>query len=1601
MVYTFKRNNENEFLFQNFGLCEPRAYFIPASRMDICRNYNAENALRLSDRAFSLAGEWELAEINGNDVFDTEGSEKKSVTVPSVFSVKKSATPNANEDYVTYAFFRKFDVFDTAKKHTLNFFGVQGDFEIYINGQFCGKSVIGFGEFDISDFIVKGENELLVKINNNQFTAKVTGENADAIGICGDVVLLIRERAYLEDYMFTSKGSEFDYEGKFAVKVKTAHSTTVEILLNDGNKTIEKTTLIPDDDGTACFEFKGAFKTYSTENPYLYTAFVRILERGEELECTSVKIGFSEANIEKGVFYFGDTDLKIRGVRYNALNKENGAYKEISEYKEDLKFIKEMNANAVYVKCGYNPSFTELCKEIGLYIIKEFPVEMNFDGLKAKEKEIFVQENAIAYMKSKIIALYMSDASAVNIAAYAFGNISEEGSLKEEIFGFEKISNRPVIGGENGLKYIDNGDPTVIGDAIASSDVPVLFTVSAFERTDKFMELVLSEDKIAGMIADGFTALIEENVSDEETSVYLSDRGILLKYAYRPFVAHLADNRTLVITSLRDYTDSSDITISLVKYKGELSKKIKDCHIIIAPRGTREIDVYLGEIIPDTKLYVRFLSGDRLIATEIIKVEEEKEMPEYIKALQIKKYTYTVNNREFTLDKLSENMLPPRSYFVPCSGEVVCDIGDYPKSNVFSDRMFSLSGEWDFAYFEENAPTEFTVDGLNWKEITLPSSWEQNGYGKLEFNDGYPFKYNIKKSEIEENGENKNAVGIYRRIINIGDTSYNHILSFDKISGSAEIHINGKYIGYTILGRGEFDITDSLVIGENELIIIVKKWTPASCLQGSGGFNASGITGDINLIKRRACGLKDYRIVTKKQGSDYLADMKFVFGKAADSVKIELKKNGITLFEKTYPEAKEEIELNLSGTFTGYSDERPEQYDVYVKVFESTFVTECTKIRFGFNRIDINGNILYSNDTPLKLHGITYNAEYDEFGNLLTFDGVKRDLRLIKAYGFNAVAPLHSVAPSFIALCAEIGLYIVADSGVNTKGAGKANAKLRNSVIEDASFANVIKETVTYGFERDKNATNIVCYQIREDGNVPVIADCYKLLKERTEKPVFTYGNEGDANTVCYPSLNEAIDIINESMDKKPVFFIKYASGEGIGCANIREYEDIIKSAECCMGGCVAHFVDDAIGSTVGKENGIFTSDRRAYPCADSIRYIYRPVHSVLSESTDILEITNNRRFASTSDMYVDLCILRNGKTLSRTRIYIDIPAGETRKYDVFHGHIEGDMYINVEYHKKSSGEIMFIEQHKLNETVQTFDFPKGEKALDINEIFDYLDITFDSGCVRFSKKLGAIIRYNVMGKDILKADSTYKGGNCFVNNIYRPFIHNLKREYPNIESKTRDFVCEYSKESAVKQVHVNIENLIYINGKESYIVQDKYIVSAGGNIEVFSVLTPLKRGLPQMDCFGKQLRLNNNFGNIYYYGNGETDNYIDMCEHTRVGIFNMNVDKTFELVRSLQECGNRTNVSYAAVRDNDGDGILIVARKVPYQLRVSPYSDKEIYISKKTGIRPSQSGVYVDVNAFVSGIGTDKNGYPLPQYTVSSAEHVLHFDIIPVKGRK
>ena len=51
-------------------------------------------------------------------------------------------------------------------------------------------------------------------------------------------------------------------------------------------------------------------------------------------------------------------------------------------------------------------------------------------------------------------------------------------------------------------------------------------------------------------------------------------------------------------------------------------------------------------------------------------------------------------------------------------------------------------------------------------------------------------------------------------------------------------------------------------------------------------------------------------------------------------------------------------------------------------------------------------------------------------------------------------------------------------------------------------------------------------------------------------------------------------------------------------------------------------------------------------------------------------------------------------------------------------------------------------------------------------------------------------------------------------------------------------------------------------------------------------------------------------------------------------------------------------------------------------------------------GENVAQSGVYVDINAFVGGFGSNR-GEPAKKYTYMPVEYVLHFSVLPVAGNK
>ena len=95
--------------------------------------------------------------------------------------------------------------------------------------------------------------------------------------------------------------------------------------------------------------------------------------------------------------------------------------------------------------------------------------------------------------------------------------------------------------------------------------------------------------------------------------------------------------------------------------------------------------------------------------------------------------------------KFRENILVPRSYFIPFSSLEELSKTDIRNERYSSSLVDCLSGEWDFIYFENCKQTDnyFDTDKIKFDKVNVPSMWQYTGYEKPYYvNTRYQFKPN-------------------------------------------------------------------------------------------------------------------------------------------------------------------------------------------------------------------------------------------------------------------------------------------------------------------------------------------------------------------------------------------------------------------------------------------------------------------------------------------------------------------------------------------------------------------------------------------------------------------------------------------------------------------------------------------------------------------------------------------------------------------------------------------------------------------------------------------------------------------------------------------
>lgn len=446
MKYSINKTNYNDFSVFEINKLEGRGYAIPYSSKNTLKKTAFKKERTSSDIVKVLSGKWQFRYYKSNkdlpDVIDTEKVDFDTVKVPSTWQRTGYEAPAyincpyAFDDvppYVPYeqpvGVYRKtFDICDKNKVYILSFLGVISCLDLYVNGEFVGYSEGAHNttEFNISKYLVEGENELLAvvhKWSNGTFLEcqDMFREN----GIFRDVLLYEMPATYLNDVYYRTKETSKGWNLNIAVELAgKAEGYTVCAEIYDKNKLIATKTV---DASDKCnIEFKALnVKSWNAEIPTLYTAFVTLYNGENEVMSTRNYVGFKTVKIKKDIFTVNGKKIKVKGVNHHDTHYKNGYVMSFDDIEKDIKLMKSLNVNAVRTS-HYPPDaqFIVLCDMYGLYVIDEADIETHGCACEPHRNFNLISHDlawAPRYL-DRVKRMYLRDRSRAGIIMWSLGN---------------------------------------------------------------------------------------------------------------------------------------------------------------------------------------------------------------------------------------------------------------------------------------------------------------------------------------------------------------------------------------------------------------------------------------------------------------------------------------------------------------------------------------------------------------------------------------------------------------------------------------------------------------------------------------------------------------------------------------------------------------------------------------------------------------------------------------------------------------------------------------------------------------------------------------------------------------------------------------------------------------------------------------------------------------------------------------------------------------------------------------------------------------------------------------------------------------------------
>ncbi len=210
------------------------------------------------------------------------------------------------------------------------------------------------------------------------------------------------------------------------------------------------------------------------------------------------------------------------------------------------------------------------------------------------------------------------------------------------------------------------------------------------------------------------------------------------------------------------------------------------------------------------------------------------------------------------------------------------------------DRLSSkwsqtLDGQWKFSYCDRPEDVEdFWTDNYDcsaWSDITVPSNWELQGFGKpIYTNVMMPWDHSVHEKQVlhatKDSGwgmpnppyiPNDNPTGCYRRSFFVPKDWLERdiFIHFKGVETAYYLWINGKEVGYSQDSKlpSEFNITPFIKAGENTVCLQVMRFADSTYLEDQDYWYLSGIYRSVYLYAKPKHRIVDWKIDATPDGN--------------------------------------------------------------------------------------------------------------------------------------------------------------------------------------------------------------------------------------------------------------------------------------------------------------------------------------------------------------------------------------------------------------------------------------------------------------------------------------------------------------------------------------------------------------------------------------------------------------------------------------------------------------------------------------------------------------------------------------------------------------